>query len=62
MKKLPGGGKNLDKLLDEEVAELKDPNRQVFKQHETGISSLVFISMLKGAPGKLHSMQKVLVL
>ena len=34
-----------------EVADLKDPKKQVFKQHETGISSLVFIEMSADATG-----------
>ena len=48
-----GPKKDISSLIAEEVEDLKDPKKQIFKPHETGISSLVFISMAKDAPGKI---------
>lgn len=48
-----GPKKDISTIIADEVADLKDPKKQLFKQHETGISSLVFISMAKDAPGKI---------
>lgn len=51
-KKGNGDSKDISSLIAEEVADLKDPKKQIFQLYETGIPSLVYVIMAKDVPGK----------
>jgi hypothetical protein len=44
-------GKDISSLIANEIADLKNPRKQVFTIHETGIASLVYLEMARNAPG-----------
>ena len=44
--------KDISSLIEDEVADLKDPEKQVFTYHKLGINGLVYLIMASDAPGE----------
>ena len=44
--------KDISSLIEDEVADLKDPEKQVFTYHKLGINGLVYLVMASDAPGE----------